>query len=367
MDRHRDAHRREHAHDVVVLEATDPDLLAAQIEAEEELDHQVSVEQDLGGSPPEDNPPEDPEAQIARQRGREHQLRSWRTGDPPPVNDVRAMLGAARAEAAPDGFLNELRAYLRFAALWRRDTRTAGSGSSLSEQEKARAAGSAALASRGVQALHHAFLAGIMIAQVGEFSFLLAVIAVDVNVISETNSRLIIAVTVMSLALSPLWVFTGRRVQLLVSYGVTEGRELMKLVYGPEVELVSDAIGGARTSTQRQLRRAAFWLRRRRLRRKREHETTQSSEADTPFIKTGDTSATVEILPPEKTEPHRASPQTERLVIDAGSMLTSQAKPAPKRKGATRESTSKTVTMCRGAPAKKPRSRPKPTGSRKDA
>ena len=37
------------------------------------------------------------------------------------------------------------------------------------------------------QALHHAFLAGIMIAQVGEFSFLLAVIAVDVNVISENQ------------------------------------------------------------------------------------------------------------------------------------------------------------------------------------
>jgi len=222
------------------------------------------------------------------------------------------------------------------------------------------------------QALHHAFLAGIMIAQVGEFSFLLAVIAVDVNVISETNSRLIIAVTVMSLALSPLWVFTGRRVQLLVSYGVTEGRELIKLVYGPEVELVSDVIGNARTSTQRQLRKAAFWIRRRRLRGKREPETDQSSEAAPPFIKTGDTSAAVEILPPAKTEPQRGCPQTEHLVIDAESMPTSQAKPAPKRKlaprkAAIRKSTSKTVTMSKGAPAKKPRSRRKPTGSRKDA
>ena len=128
----------------------------------------------------------------------------------------------------------------------------------------------------------------------------MALIALDANVISETDSRLVIAVTVMSLALSPLWVFTGRRVQLLVSYGVTEGRELMKLVYGPEMELVSDAIGGARTSTQRQLRRSALWLRRRRLRRKRERETAQLLEADIHSLKPDDARATVEISPLRK-------------------------------------------------------------------
>jgi len=222
------------------------------------------------------------------------------------------------------------------------------------------------------QALHHAFLAGIMIAQVGEFSFLLAVIAVDVNVISESNSRLVIAVTVMSLALSPLWVFTGRRVQLLVSYGVTEGRELIKLVYGPEVELVSDVIGDARTSTQRQLRKAAFWIRRRRLRRKRESETDQSSEANTPFIKTGDTSAAVKIHLPGKTEPQPAGLQTEPSVSDAEPAPTAKAKPATRgkyapRKSAVRKSTSKAMSMGKGAPAKKSRSRRSPTGSRKDA
>ena len=120
------------------------------------------------------------------------------------------------------------------------------------------------------QALHYAFVAGIMIAQVGEFSFLLAIIAVDANVINESDSRLIIAVTVMSLALSPLWVLTGRRVQRLVSYGITEGRELMRLVYEPEMELVSEIINGATTGTQRQLRLAALWFRRmRRHQRKR--------------------------------------------------------------------------------------------------
>ncbi|MEK9723230.1 MAG: cation:proton antiporter, partial [Rhodospirillaceae bacterium] len=114
-----------------------------------------------------------------------------------------------------------------------------------------------------------AFMAGLMISQVGEFSFLLAVIAADRAVITAADSRLIVAVTVMSLALSPLWVFTGRRIQLLVSYGVTEWRELMRLVYGPEVEMVTDALGDARSGARRQLRLGALWLRRRRQRRQR--------------------------------------------------------------------------------------------------
>ena len=112
------------------------------------------------------------------------------------------------------------------------------------------------------EALHSAFVAGIMIAQVGEFSFLLAFLAVDARVINESDSQLIIAVTVMSLALSPLWVLTGRRVQRLVSYGITEGGQLIKLVYKPELALISEVIGNVRTGTKRQLRLAAFLIRR---------------------------------------------------------------------------------------------------------
>ena len=112
------------------------------------------------------------------------------------------------------------------------------------------------------EALHSAFVAGIMIAQVGEFSFLLAFLAVDARVINESDSQLIIAVTVMSLALSPLWVLTGRRVQRLVSYGITEGWQLIKLVYEPELALISEVIGDVRTGTKRQLRLAAILIRR---------------------------------------------------------------------------------------------------------
>ncbi len=61
------------------------------------------------------------------------------------------------------------------------------------------------------QPWHHAFVAGIVLAQIGEFSFLLSVVGADAGVISDEDGRLVVAVTVLSLALSPIWVVTGRR------------------------------------------------------------------------------------------------------------------------------------------------------------
>jgi CPA2 family monovalent cation:H+ antiporter-2 len=58
-----------------------------------------------------------------------------------------------------------------------------------------------------------AFLAGVMMSQIGEFSFLLAATGLAVAAISPEESKLIISVTVMSLALSPFWLATARRLQ----------------------------------------------------------------------------------------------------------------------------------------------------------
>ena len=114
-----------------------------------------------------------------------------------------------------------------------------------------------------------AFLAGVMIAQIGEFSFLLAVSAVKSGLISVEDRRLIVAVTALSLALSPLWVFTARRLRHLAEDGITSGREIVRLVYAPEAEFVAATFGGARTRTRREIRKAAVLLRRYRLRRLR--------------------------------------------------------------------------------------------------
>ncbi|MEK9672736.1 MAG: cation:proton antiporter [Rhodospirillaceae bacterium] len=117
-----------------------------------------------------------------------------------------------------------------------------------------------------------AFMAGTMLAQIGEFSFLLSVAGVSSGVLSVEDSKLVVSVTVMSLALSPLWVITARRIQAMAHEGVESGAEFMRLVYAPETERLTETIGTAKTSTRRQMRIAALYIRRHRLRRRRKQE-----------------------------------------------------------------------------------------------
>ncbi|MDA0240799.1 MAG: cation:proton antiporter [Proteobacteria bacterium] len=58
----------------------------------------------------------------------------------------------------------------------------------------------------------HAFIAGLLIAQIGEFSFLIGETGFDVGLITADERNLIIAVTVITLLISPLWMATARRV-----------------------------------------------------------------------------------------------------------------------------------------------------------
>ncbi|HEY4636048.1 MAG TPA: cation:proton antiporter, partial [Rhodospirillales bacterium] len=117
------------------------------------------------------------------------------------------------------------------------------------------------------QPWHHAFVAGICLAQIGEFSFLLSVVGADAGVISREDHRLVVAVTALSLALSPLWVVTGRRFRVLAEHGITSGTELLKLVYEPETEFVTSTLDKASSKSMRGLRAAALWLRSQRQRR----------------------------------------------------------------------------------------------------
>ncbi|HJO72298.1 MAG TPA: cation:proton antiporter [Rhodospirillales bacterium] len=108
----------------------------------------------------------------------------------------------------------------------------------------------------------HAFLAGVMLAQIGEFSFLLALTGVQSGLIAPEDGRLVVAVTVLSLALSPLWVVTARRLRQLAEDGITSARELLRLVYGPEAEMVAVTYDGARAMTLTAARRLAKATRR---------------------------------------------------------------------------------------------------------
>ena len=113
------------------------------------------------------------------------------------------------------------------------------------------------------QSWQHAFLAGIMLAQIGEFSFLLSIVGVEHGIISRDDSRVVVAVTAMSLALSPLWVITARRLRDLAAAGITSLGEILRLIYRPEVDMVADTLDETRLWTTVTARRVGAFFRRR--------------------------------------------------------------------------------------------------------
>jgi CPA2 family monovalent cation:H+ antiporter-2 len=60
-----------------------------------------------------------------------------------------------------------------------------------------------------------AFIVGVILAQLGEFAFLLSTVGYETQIIHNFEEKLIIALTVLSLALSPFWLTTARRLHML--------------------------------------------------------------------------------------------------------------------------------------------------------
>jgi len=83
-----------------------------------------------------------------------------------------------------------------------------------------------------------AFLAGALLAQLGEFSFVLAALGLGVGVIDDDAHRLIVAVTVLSLLGSPFWLETARRLHRVALLGITSGRETVRIAFGREFDVV---------------------------------------------------------------------------------------------------------------------------------
>ncbi len=130
------------------------------------------------------------------------------------------------------------------------------------------------------QSWHHSFLAGILLTQIGEFSFLLSQIGIDSGLISDQESRYVVAVTVFSLALSPLFVLTARRLQALALEGRENALEILRTIYAPEAELVAETYDEARVGFLRFIRlmvlRWRLFLRDRRVRQKKRDSPPES-------------------------------------------------------------------------------------------
>lgn len=78
----------------------------------------------------------------------------------------------------------------------------------------------------------HAVITGILLAQIGEFSFVLGQTGLEHGLVTPAEGSLIVAVTALSLLISPLWLFTARRMMRITIIGVTSGRETIRLFFG---------------------------------------------------------------------------------------------------------------------------------------
>ena len=78
----------------------------------------------------------------------------------------------------------------------------------------------------------HAFIAGLVLAQIGEFSFVLGSTAMANGLIGVAENNLIIAVAVLSLLFSPLWQVMVRRLQRIALASITSLRVTLRLLGG---------------------------------------------------------------------------------------------------------------------------------------
>lgn len=83
------------------------------------------------------------------------------------------------------------------------------------------------------------FLSGVVLAQLGEFSFLLATVGQEVGIVDDYGNNLIVSLTVLSLALSPIWLTTAKRLHDLAPKRTISLSHLLNLIFGREVSLIT--------------------------------------------------------------------------------------------------------------------------------
>ncbi|MDC0344546.1 cation:proton antiporter [Alphaproteobacteria bacterium] len=85
-----------------------------------------------------------------------------------------------------------------------------------------------------------AFLSGVVLAQMGEFSFVLATAGLNTQSIDTDGSKLIISLAALSLAISPLWMGTARKLHNLAPNSAKTIRELFTFLYGQRFQQMAD-------------------------------------------------------------------------------------------------------------------------------
>jgi CPA2 family monovalent cation:H+ antiporter-2 len=106
--------------------------------------------------------------------------------------------------------------------------------------------------------------AGLSMAQVGEFSFILAAVALRYRALELDSYRLALSVIAMSLLVSPIWIALANRFHETARTGVTDFREALREVYPNEMAGITSRVYRARIMTKIAMRT----LRKRRGRKK---------------------------------------------------------------------------------------------------
>lgn len=106
----------------------------------------------------------------------------------------------------------------------------------------------------------HAFIAGLMLAQVGEFSFIVGTTGVRAGVITPEQNNLIVAVAAFSLLFGPLWQTAVRRLMRMAMVRLASLDDTVRVAAGRRgFRLLLAAIGAGRR-TVAGARRLGGWL-----------------------------------------------------------------------------------------------------------
>lgn len=138
-----------------------------------------------------------------------------------------------------------------------------------------------------------AFMGGIIMSQIGEFSFVTAAVGLRTNVIDYAAYQSVIAVIAVSLLISPFWLITVRRFHDVAERGVKSFKLALAEVYEGELAGVEKGALGIRRAG----RRAKHWVKAARHatgRRKAHPVSTADDKADPPRDSASDAPSHVE-------------------------------------------------------------------------
>ena len=83
-----------------------------------------------------------------------------------------------------------------------------------------------------------ALLTALVLSQVGEFSFLLGSVGLERGIIEIKEFRIILTVTAVSLAISPLWMGAVRRLHDVVTHRQVPVRYVFRIAFGREADQI---------------------------------------------------------------------------------------------------------------------------------